>query len=112
MKLPIYDRKGEVVKTYEKDVSDLLFCTVDDVSQALDLKPGEKISTDDLSPVVTEFINNDMEKAKAIVKDIFDGLTDEELKMTKIAEFDAVIVEAIGYTIGVLGKGKGNNEKN
>lgn len=112
MKLPIYDRKGEVVKTYEKDVSDVLFCTTDDVSQALDLKPGEKVSIDDLSPIVLEFINSSMDKAKAIVKDVFDGLTDEELRMTKTVEFDKVITELVGFTLGILGKAKGNNEKN
>lgn len=103
MKLNIY-KKGEIVKTYEKEASDLLFGTVDDVSRALDIKQGDKITIDDLTPIVSEFIDSDIEKAKEIVKEIFEDMTDDELRHVKMTEFIGVIVEVLGFTFGVLGK--------
>lgn len=112
MKLNVYDKKGKIEKTYEKEAADLMFGTIDDVSRALDLKSGEKIAVSDLTPLVTEFIDSDIDKAKEIMKDIFDGLTDEEIRRVKMSEFVTAIVEVIGYTIGMLGKGKEDDEKN
>ena len=103
MKLNIYE-KNQVKKTYEMDVNGLLFGTVDDVSRVLDIKQGEKISLDEITPLVSEFIDCEMDKAKEIVKGIFDGLTDDELRHTRMSEFVGVIVEVIGFTVGMLGK--------
>lgn len=112
MKLDIFDKKGNIEKTYEKDVHDLLFGTVDDVSQALDLQNNEKISLEDLTTIVTEFIGSDIDTAKEIIKGIFDGLTDEELRRAKLADYMGVIVEVVSFTMGALGKVKGSDEKN
>lgn len=109
MELNIYE-KGEIKKTYEMNVNDLLFGTIDDVSKALDIKHGEKITVSEISTIVSEFIDSDIDKAKEIVKGIFDGLTDEELRNIKMTEFMSVIVEVIGFTIGALGKA--SSEKN
>lgn len=113
MRLDIYDKKGKVVKTCEKDVNELLFGTIDDVSRALDLKPGDKYSTQEITDIVTAFIDSDMDGAKEIIANIFDDVTAEEIRMTKFTDLMRVIVEVIGYTIGALGKVKAaGDEKN
>lgn len=109
MKLHIYDRKGKVVKTYEKEAADLMFFTIEDVAEALELKSGEKIAIDAMTDKVTDFINTNYEKSKSLVKGVFDELTDDELKMTKMAEYIAALVELIGCAISFLGKTKNSD---
>lgn len=109
MKLNIYNKK-EIVKTYEVETSDLMFGTVEDISQVLDIRPDTKITNEKLIELATEFIGTRMDEVKTHLKDIFDGLTDDELRHARMSEFVTVITEVVAFTLGALGKG--NNEKN
>lgn len=109
MKLNIYNKK-EIVKTYEVETSDLLFSTVEDISQAFDIHPNMKITNKKLVELATEFIGTRTDEAKIMMRDIFDGLTEDELRHAKMTEFIIVITEVLAFALGALGKG--NNEKN
>ena len=109
MKLNIYEKK-KVVKTYEVDAYDLMFGTVEDVADAIkldDLKTGSDV---EIIKMVGNLVLTSMDTVKNLLKDVFDGLTDEEIKRTKVSEIAAVLLDIVKFTITQLNIG--NNGKN
>lgn len=104
MKLNVYKKK-EVAKTYETDTYDLMFGTVEDVADAVDLDSLETGSDVEIIKMVGKLVLTSMDTVKNLLKDIFPGLTDDELKNTKIKEIAAVFVDVVKFTIAELGKG-------
>lgn len=109
MKLNIYEKK-KVVKTYETDTYDLMFGTVEDVAKIVDLDKLQTGSDAEIIKLVGGMVIGGMDLLKPLLKDIFDGLTDEELRRTKAKDIAVVIVEVVKYTISELELGnKGKN---
>lgn len=98
MKLNIYEKK-KVVKTYEADTYDLLWGVVEDVANAVNLADLKTGSEAELTKAVLALAAKSMGTVKNLLKDIFDGLTDEEIKKTKIKEIAVVFVDVVKYTI-------------
>lgn len=104
IKLNIYDRETkELSKTFTTDSFDLMFGTVEDIIAVIDL----------------DKLNNKTETAKMIImawgelkpflKDIFPGLTDEDIRGIKINEMIPVfmdIFKGISENMGLLINGK------
>lgn len=109
MKLNIYEKK-QIVKTYEANTYDLMFGTVEDIAEAVkldDLKSGSDV---EIIKMVGNLVLSSMDTVKNLLKDIFDGLTDEELKNTKVSEIALVLVDVVKFTIIELNMGtKGKN---
>jgi len=101
MKLNIYNKK-EKTKTYEADTYDLMFGTVEDISNLIDLDIIQKGDNAEIVKLVGKVVLNSMDTVKGILKDIFVGITDEELKNTKVAEIIQVAIEVGKYTIEQL----------
>lgn len=98
MKLNIYEKK-QIVKTYEADTYDLMFGVVEDVADAVkldELKTGNDV---EIIKMVGNLVLNSMGTVKGLLKDIFEGITDEEIKKTKVSEIAAVLVDVVKYTI-------------
>ena len=109
MKLNIYEKK-QIVKTYEVDTYDLMFGVVEDVAEALDLDSLKSGSNAEIIKMVGNMVFKSMDTIKELMKDIFDGLTDEELKNVKVSEIVDVIVDVVQFTILQLKLGaKGKN---
>lgn len=109
MKLNIYEKK-QIVKTYEVDKYDLMFGVVEDVAEALDLDSLKSGSNAEIIKMVGNMVFKSMDTIKELMKDIFDGLTDEELKNVKVSEIVDVIVDVVQFTILQLKLGaKGKN---
>ena len=109
MKLNIYEKK-QIVKTYEVDKYDLMFGVVEDVADALDLDSLKTGSNAEIIKLVGNMVFKSMDTIKELMKDIFDGLTDEELKNVKVSEIVDVIVDVVQFTILQLKLGaKGKN---
>lgn len=109
MKLNIYEKK-KIIKTYETDTYDLMFGTVEDVANAIDID-SLKTGTDvEIIKMVGKLVMTSMDTVKNLLKDIFDGLTDEELKETKVSEIATVLVDVVKFTIAQLNLG--GNGKN
>ena len=104
MKLNIYAKK-KVVKTYEADTYDLMFGTVEDVANAVNLDKLKTGSDAEIIKIVAEFVMTSMDTVKDLLKDIFDGITDDELKNTKVSEIAVVIVDVVKFTIAQLNIG-------
>ena len=98
MKLNIYVKK-QIVKTYEVDKYDLMFGVVEDVADALDLDSLKSGSNAEIIKLVGNMVFKSMDTIKELMKDIFDGLTDEELKNVKVSEIVDVLVGVVQFTI-------------
>lgn len=101
MKLNIYDKK-KIVKTYEADTYDLMFGTVEDVADAVKIDEMTTGSDAEIIQLVGKLVLSSKETVKDLMKDIFDGITDEELRRTKVSEQAAVLVDVVTYTIKQL----------
>ena len=109
LKLNVYDNK-EIVKTYTAETYDIMFGTVEDLVEIIDLDSVQNGNDGEIIKLALKLVINGMDILKPLLKDIFDGLTDEELKRTKVSEVANVLVEVVKFTISQIMKGQ--NSKN
>ena len=102
MKLNIYKNQREIEKTYEADTYDILFGTVEDFIGLVDLKEG---MTD--TDLIKTFVMS-LDKVKLLLKDIFVGVTDEELKKIKVKELLPIFKDVISLALSEM-SGNGKN---
>ncbi len=104
MKLNIYEKR-EVVKTYTAETYDIMFGTIEDLINLIDL---EKVDLDDNKTLVAaagKVVMGGMDIIKPLYKDIFEGLTDDELRNTRLAELATVLVQVVKFAINQMMKG-------
>ena len=109
MKLNIYENK-QIVKTYTADAYDLPFGIVEDVAEAVDLDSLKTGSDVEIIKMVGNLVLKSMGTVKALIKDIFEGITDEEIRKTTVPEIARCLVDIVAYTIAQLNIG--NSSKN
>ena len=109
MKLNIYNKR-QVVKTYEADSYDLPFGVIEDVADVIKLDTIQTGSNTELIKMAADVVLRCKDTVKDLMKDIFDGITDEELKTAKVTEMALVLIEVVKYTGEQLNKGL--NRKN
>ena len=105
MKLNIY-HGNNIVKTYEVDSYDLTYGVIEDVVEIIDGKDLE--NKNDLINVAIDSFH----LLRPLLKEVFDGLTDDELRTVKIRELIVVIVELIKASIANLKMITGDDLKN
>lgn len=95
LKLNIYN--GKIIeKTYITDTYDLMYGTIEDVLNVIDL---DKI---DKSVELGKMIIRLLPLIKPFLKDVFDGLTDEELRRTKVKEVKQIFEKIFSYGFDLL----------
>ena len=104
MKLNIYKGR-EVVKTYTADTYDLMFGTVEDIAEAIKLDDMRIGDDREIMKMALGLITRSMDTVKDLMKDIFEGITDEELRHAKVKEMGAVLVECVRFTINEMSRG-------
>ena len=109
MRLNVYEKR-RVVKTYEADSYDLPFGVIEDVADVINLDQLETGSNAELIKIAGGVVLRCKDTVKDLMKDIFEGITDEELKKTTITEMAQVLIEVVRYTSEQLSKGL--NRKN
>lgn len=104
--LNIYNpQTKEVAKTYTTETVDIMFGTVEDLIDIIDM---EKLDdTKELAKVILVA----MKKVKPLLKEVFDGLTDEDLKNTKIKELVPLFMNIVRYAMSEI-NGLGDGSKN
>lgn len=82
MTLNIYssEHKNQVEKTYTADTYDLMFGTVEDIINIIDV---DKL---DDNMAIAGMVIKGWNQLKPFIKDVFEGVTDEELKRVKVKE--------------------------
>ena len=95
LRLNIYNGKT-IEKTYVAEEIDIMFGTVEDLLDVIDFDNlnDEK----EVVKVVIKTLNN----LKPFLKQIFDGLTDDEIKRTKVKELVPLFVDIVTYTMEEL----------
>ena len=103
LKLNVYDHK-QIAKTYTAETYDLLFGTVEDIISLIDVDVFKNgIDDKEFYTSVLVLIVKGFDLFKPLLKDIFDGLTDDELRNVKIAEIVPVIIDVIKYAFAQMG---------
>ena len=104
--LNIYDPVTKLIsKQYTAETVDIMFGTVEDIIEVIDV---EKLS-DNMEWV--KVITVSMKKLKPLLKEVFVGVTDEELKNTKVKELIPLFINILKYMISEI-NGLGGNSKN
>lgn len=85
----IYDKndKTKIDKTYTVDGYDLMLGTVEEFVQLIDV---DKLND---NTAVAGMVLKGYGKIKPLIKDIFPGITDEELNRVKVTELVQVIID-------------------
>ena len=95
LRLNIYNGKT-IEKTYVAEEIDVMFGTVEDLLDVIDF---DNLSDEkEVVKVVIKTLNN----LKPFLKQIFDGLTDDEIKRTKVKELVPLFVDIVTYTMEEL----------
>lgn len=106
MKLNIYGKKDgrrAVIKTYTAETYGLLWGTCEDVLNALKVDHMETGSRQELGKMAFDVIIHSKETINELFLDIFEGITDEELRGAEVTEMIDVLIEVARYTIGKIG---------
>lgn len=106
MKINVYKNR-EIEKSYEAENYDLMFGTVEDIMTIFDIDALKTGSDVELINLVTKALPSCLNIINPLLKDIFEGLTDEELKRVKLKEVAIVLVDVIKYTLTEISKGFG-----
>lgn len=117
MQLPIYGRGDDgrktIVKTYKAEAYDLMWGTIEDIANAFRLDDAKEVSGEQLEQMLGAYIVSNLPNVHEFLKDIFTGITDEEIRSTKAEDVINVFVDLAIYTIGNVSKsfawGKGKN---
>lgn len=104
LKLNIYKKK-EIEKLNTAETYDLMFGTVEDLINIIDLDKLEKGTDAEIIKLVGNVVMKGMDIIKPLLKDIFEGLTDEELRNTKVSEIAKVLVEVVKFSITQMNQG-------
>lgn len=82
MKLNIYskEKRGEIEKTYTAETYDLMLGTIEDIIKDIDLEA----MTNDVA--IASVVLKKYALLKPFIKDIFEGVTDDELNRVKVKE--------------------------
>lgn len=103
LKLNIYNEEG-IEKTYVTETYDIMFGTVEDLMDVIDID-----KTDDDKEFV-KMIYKGFKLLKPFLKDIFEGLTDDELKRVKVKEIIPVFVTVFQFAFEqLIGVSDGKN---
>lgn len=118
MKLNIYKNQREIIKTYECDRYRLMYGTIMDLTNIIDLQlvvdylQGKEISDERFVENLIDLITNSMNLINGLLKDMFEGLTDEELKQTDIYEIIQIVIEVASESVPLIKSGVAKKVKN
>ena len=100
LKLNIYNKQREIEKTYHTQDYEVMYGTVEDLLDCLDLealtnpdsKEGIIVAASHLMRARADVIN-------PLLMDIFPGLTEDEMRRAKVREVLEVIVGLTGFSL-------------
>ena len=104
--LNIYDKNNtNVAKQYKAEEVNILFGTIEDLIDVID-EDNLKDNTE-----LAKVIIKSMKKLKPILRQVFIGVTDEELKFTRTNELVPLLMQIVNYMFTQV-KSLGDGSKN
>lgn len=103
MKLDIY-KNHEIVKTYTADTINITFGVMEDFAKAVDLDKLTSGSDREIMGAVIKFVMSSMDTVKDLLKEIFEGITDEDIRGAAVSDICGVFADVGRYTIDQLTK--------
>lgn len=98
LKLNIYKNQREIEKTYTVEEYDLMLGPVEDLLNELDLEAlVSKSDRDSLITAASRLLKSRKDVIYPLLKDVFEGLTDDELRKTKVKELLTVVAGIAGF---------------
>lgn len=112
LKLKIY-KNGEVEKEYTTDTYDLMFGTIEDIVSLLDGVVNEEgeIATNFEADKFIGIVTNGMGMLKPFLKEIFTGVTDEEIRRTKVKELVPLFLDTFKFAFNEIAGAAGKKLK-
>lgn len=86
--LNIYE-KGKVVTTHSTDSADIMYGTVEDLLDAINLDNLEDVTE------IAKTVRKAMPLIKPLLFDVFPDMTEEELRKTKIKELISCVMQIV-----------------
>ena len=105
IKLNIYkkENKNEIEKTYTTETYDLMLGTVEDIMNIIDVdKMNDKTA-------IAVMVVKGYSQIKPFIKDVFEGVTDEELNRVKVRELIPTFIDICKSIIDSLDLVKSGN---
>lgn len=103
LKLNIYKNQSEIEKTYTTQDYAVMYGTVEDLLDMLDLEALTNAeNTDGVISAVSRILKSRKDVINPLLFDIFPGLTEDELRRTKAVEIIGVIVGLTGFSLEQL----------
>lgn len=100
LKLNIYKNQREIEKTYTVDTYDVMYGPVEDLLNILDVEALLRQKGDaSMVAAIGKLVTGSRGMFNALMKDIFPGLTDDELRRVKVKELIAVVVGLAGFSM-------------
>lgn len=106
MKLDIYE-DHKIVKTYETKDYNLKFGTLEDVLNAIDIDKLKNATEADILATVGELCLNSFPLVKELILDVFEELTEEEMRGALVEDIAGVLVDIVIYTITKINRSFG-----
>ena len=108
LKLNVYGKEnGKLVieKTYSADTYTLMFGTMEDVVHLIDVEKLQNGSVDqpEFIGAVAQILVGSMDVVKPILFEVFDGLTEDELRNTKVSEIVPIFINIFKYSMNEMG---------
>lgn len=108
-KLNIYDGK-EIEKTYIANDFALMTGTAEDILKLVDIdKLSGSLDDEKAMMEVLKIVMKAFNEFNPMMKQVFDGLTDEEYRRTRIVDVAKVVMDAVKYTFAELFNASGKN---
>lgn len=108
--LNIYKNKNEIEKTYTAETYDLMFGTMEDILNIIDIEKFDSGDKEDFVAAASKLIAGGLNQLKPLLLDVFDGLTEEELRKTRVADLTKIVIEIVKYSITqIRGASTGKN---
>lgn len=113
LKLNVYDIKGKVVKTYKTECLLITTGVVERIFELVDIDKlvNKTTSQEELGKELLKVIVKGWKNFKDVILSMFDGITEEEWKRTRINEVASIIIYILQEALSSLND-IGGNEKN
>ena len=95
-------KHGEIIKTYTADIEDVNYGVIEDVSRIVDLEMLDNITDQEATKLINDIVKTKASEVKSILKEIFDGVTEQELRQVKPRQISAALYEIVVYTANDL----------